>query len=178
MDWVGGNCSVIGKKVMAMEGKDKDRIEDNTLLIACYEKPYSESSLEIIRGTIKRESPTKIIILKIIEEPQMRDILDTRIGEKAKKDFIDSVVDDKIKKVDKYAEDILKITDETSIPTEVRVRKAEVIADEIVKDYNQMDIDHIIIRNDDRDLLEKLAKGKVREEIEKEVDEENITALE
>lgn len=165
-----------------MEGSEMDRIkngrEDNTLLIACYEKPYSKTSLEVIRGTIRREKPTKIIILKMIEEPQMRDMLDTRIGKKTRENFIESVVKDKKKKVDKYAEDILEITDETDIPTEVRMRKAEGIADEIVKDYERLKIDHIIIRDDDRNILERLAKGKVRDEVEREVNEENITALE
>jgi len=165
-----------------MEGVDVNRIknedEDNTLLIACYEKPYSKTSLEVIKGTIKKEKPTKIIILKIIEEPQMREMLDTRIGEKSKETFIDSVVKDKKKKVDKYAEDVLEITDETNIPTEVRVRKAEVIADEILKDYERLDIDHMIIHDDDRDLLDRLAKGKVKDQVKKQVGEEKITALE
>jgi len=162
-----------------MEGPNTDNLgEDNTLLIICYEKPYSETSLEMIRGTIRREEPTKIIILKIIEEPQMREMLDTRIGEKSKENFIDSVLKDKKKKVDKYAKDVLEITDETNIPTEVRLRKAEVIADEIVKDYERLDIDHMIIHDDDRNLLDRLAKGKVKEEVEKQVGEEKITALE
>lgn len=159
----------------AKNGKD---VEDNVLLIACYEKPYTENSLEMIRGTIKREEPTKIIILKIIEEPPMRDVLDTRIGKKAKENVIDSVVKDKRKKVDKYAEDVLKITDELDIPTEVRVRKAKVIADEIVEDYDKMDIDYMIIHDYDRDLLDRLAKGKVKEEVEERVDDEEITAVE
>ncbi|MEF8832027.1 MAG: hypothetical protein V5A66_00740 [Candidatus Thermoplasmatota archaeon] len=163
-----------------MEGTDKirDGIEENTLLIACYEKPYSEASLEVIRETIQREKPTKIIILKIIEEPQMRDVLDTRIGKKTKEDFIDSVVKDKRKKVDRYAEDILEITDETDIPTEVRVRKAEVIADEIIEDYDKMDIDYMIIHRNERDILDRLAKWRVEEEVEKQIDEEDITTLE
>jgi len=162
-----------------MKGSNKDNVEeDNTLLIVCYEKPYSETSLEVIRGTIRREEPSKIIILKIIEEPQMSDMLDTRIGEKSKENFIDSVIKDKKKKVDKYAEDILEVTDETDIPTEVRLRKAEVIPDEIVKDYKRLGIDYIIIHDDDRDLLERLAKGKIKAEVKKRVDEEKITALE
>lgn len=165
---------------MLKEKSNKNGIsdEDNVLLIACYEKPYSETSLEMIKGTIKREKPTKIIILKIIEVPEMKDKLDTRIGKKTKENFIDSVVKDKRDKVDDYTEDVLDITDQTDIPTIVRMRKGGVIADEIVKDYEKMDVDHIIIHDNDRDLLDRLAKGKVKGAVEKRLDNEEITALE
>ena len=161
-----------------MEEKNNEDLEDNVLLIACYEKPYTDSSLEIIKGTIEKEKPTKIIILKIIEEPKMRDMLDSRIGKKASENFKESVIEEKKRKVDEYAKEVLKITDETGIPTEVRVRKTELIADEIVENYDRMDIDHIIIHDDDRDLLDRLAKGKVKEEVEEQVEDEDITTVE
>lgn len=156
-----------------LEGEEKS----TTLLIACYEAPYSDASLEIIKGKIKREEPTKIVILKIIEEPKIREKLNSRIGKKSEEDVVKYVVEDKKKKVDKYAEDILEITDETDIPTEVRVRKTEVIADEIIKDFEEMNIDHLILHDEDRGLLDRLAKGKVKEEVKKQIGEDDITVL-
>ncbi|MBS3782763.1 MAG: hypothetical protein KGY66_05235 [Candidatus Thermoplasmatota archaeon] len=160
------------------EIRNNEKDDESILLIACYEKPYSEKSLRMIRGTIKRERPTKIIVLKVIEEPKMGDFVNTRIGKKTKEDFIDSVVDNKKKRVDEYTEDVLKITDEMEIPTEVRIRKGEVIADEIIEDYERMDIDHLIIHEGHRDLLDRLAKGEVEEDVKKEVDESQVTELE
>jgi len=160
-----------------MDDKNVSKPKNNVLLIACYEKPYSKRSLEMIRGTIYKEKPTKIIILKIIEKPKMKDKLDTRIGEKAKENFLDSVLKDKKEKVDRYAQDVLKITDDTDIPTEVRLRKAEVIADEILEDYERMDIDHIILHDEERALLDRLAKGKVKEEVEKQAEEADVTTV-
>ena len=161
-----------------MSGEKNEGIENNILLIACYEKHYSEPSLEMIKGTIEKEKPTKIIILKIIEEPKIKDKLDSRIGKKASEEFEVSIIKAKKKKVDAYAEDILEIIDETDIPTEIRLRKAEVIADEIIENYERMDIDHIIIHDDDRDLLDRLAKGKIKEEVEEKVEDEDITTVE
>ncbi|MFW5907774.1 MAG: hypothetical protein ACOCTR_05365, partial [Candidatus Natronoplasma sp.] len=127
------------------EIKSVEDVEKNVLLIACYDKPYSEDSLKMIKGTIERKKPTKIIVLKIIEKPEIPDFTEARIGKKTKEDFLDSVTDDKKSQVDDYTEDILEITDKTGIPTEVRFRKAEIIADEIIKDYEKMEVDHLII---------------------------------
>ncbi len=161
-----------------MDGKKDEEIDDNVLLIACYEKPYPEASLEMIRGKIRKERPTKIIILKIIEEPKIKDTLDTRLGKKTSEEFKESVIEDKKKKVDDYAEDILEITKETGIPTEVRIRKTEIIADEIVENYEKMDIDHIILHEDDKALLDRLARGNVEKKVEEHVEDEDITKVE
>ncbi len=152
--------------------------DENVLLIACYEKPYSDKALSIIRGTIKKENPTKIIILKIIEEPSISERIDARVGKKTKSDFLDSVMDDKKRQVDEYTEDILDITDETDIPTEVRMRKAETIADEIIEDYEKMEVDHLIIHDMDKDLLERLGSKEVEEGVKEEIDRKKVTSLE
>ncbi len=163
---------------MVKKNLNRNGLEDDVLLITCYEKPYSKTSLKVIKRTIQKEKPAKIIILKLIEVPEMRDMFDTRIGKKRKEDFIDSVVNDKRKQLDDYTEDLLKITDRTDIPTEVRTRKAKVIADEIVKDYEKMDVGHMILHDNDRALLDRLAKGKVKDKVKKRVDEKKVTSLE
>ncbi|MBS3816789.1 MAG: hypothetical protein KGY76_04410 [Candidatus Thermoplasmatota archaeon] len=156
---------------------EKINEERNVLLITCYEKPYSKRSLKMIKGIIDKERPSKIIILKIIEEPKVPDMASSRIGGKAEDDFLQSVVNNKKEKVDEYTDKILEMTDKTDIPTEVRLRKAELIADEIVKDYNKMEIDHLIIHDTDRDLLERLRRGKIEDTVEEEVDSKDITMV-
>ncbi len=160
-----------------VEIESVDDAEKNVLLIACYEKPYSKRSLEMIKGTIEREKPTKIIILKMVEEPEVPDFADARIGKKTKEDFQESVIENQKSKVDDYTQDVLKITGETGIPTEVHFRKVEVIADEIVKDYEMMEIDHLILHDANRDLLERLKKGKVEKDVEDEIGSEDITSV-
>ncbi len=150
----------------------------NVLLIACYEEAYSDKSLKIIKGTIEKENPTKIIILKIIEEPPVPEKIDARVGKKTKSDFLDSVMDDKKRQVDKYAQDILNITDKKDIPTEVRMRKAESISDEIIEDYDKMEVDHLIIHDTDKDLLERLSSKKVEKGVKEEIDQRKVTSLE
>ncbi len=157
---------------------DKKDKTTNTLMIACYESPYSKESLKMIKRTIEKKSPTKIIILKIIEQPKIEKVMDTRIGKKTEEDFMKSVIEDKKREVDAYAEDILEMTDEAGIPTEVRLRKTEAIADKIIEDYEEMEIDHLIIQDSDRDLLEKLARGDIEREVKKEIDEEDVMELE
>ncbi len=165
------------KQIEENEIKDIEEEMENVLLIACYEKPFSKKALKRIRGTIEKEKPTKIIVLKIVEEPEVPDFADEQIGDKTREEFEDSVVKDKKTQVDSYTKDVLKITDETGIPTEVRFRKADLIADEIVNDYEKMEVDHLIIHKGDKDLLERLRKGEVEKDVKKEVDSEDITTV-
>lgn len=160
------------------ENHKKDDDKKNILMIACYESPYSEKSLKIIKATIEKEKPSKIVILKIIQRPHIENVIDTRIGKKSEEEFLETVVQEKRKEVDSYAEDVLKVTKKFEIPTEVRLRKAERIADKIIEQSEEMKIDHIIIQDSDRDILEKLAKGNIEKRVKEEFEEEGVTELE
>ncbi|MFP4185492.1 MAG: hypothetical protein ACLFSM_04725 [Thermoplasmata archaeon] len=160
------------------ENHKKDDDKKNILMIVCYESPYSEKSLKIIKATIEKEKPSKIVILKIIQRPHIENVIDTRIGKKSEEEFLETVVQEKRKEVDSYAEDVLKVTKKFEIPTEVRLRKAERIADKIIEQSEEMKIDHIIIQDSDRDILEKLAKGNIEKRVKEEFEEEGVTELE
>ncbi|MFW5946501.1 MAG: hypothetical protein ACOCTN_06490 [Candidatus Natronoplasma sp.] len=160
------------------ENHKKDDDKKNILMIACYESPYSEKSLKIIKATIEKEKPSKIVILKIIQRPHIENVIDTRIGKKSEEEFLETVVQEKRKEVDSYAEDVLKVTKKFEIPTEVRLRKAERIADKIIEQSEEMKIDHIIIQDSDRDILEKLAKGNIEKRVKEEFEEEGVRELE
>ncbi|MFW6063939.1 MAG: hypothetical protein ACOC8Y_00005 [Candidatus Natronoplasma sp.] len=163
------------KKKEIYEKNDEGR---NILMIACYESPYSEKSLKMIKTTIEKEKPSKIIILKMIERPHIENVIDTRIGKKAEEDFLKTLMEEKKKEVDAYAEDVLKVTKKSGIPTEVRLRKADRIADKIIEQSEEMKIDHIIIQDSDRDILEKLVKGNIEKRVKEKFEDEDVTELE
>lgn len=147
------------------------------LLIACYKKSYTEKSLKTIKNTIVREAPSKIIILKVIEEPEVSKKVKSRVGIEAREDFFQSVIDEKKTKIDGIAESVLDITDKTDIPVQVHLRKSKVISNKILSEFKLRDGDHLIIPNTEKGPFKRLIEGSTKEKIKDEVGRRKITVL-
>lgn len=147
------------------------------LLIACYKKFYKKESLEIIKDTIESETPSKIIVLKVIEEPEVSKKVKSRVGIEAKEDFLDSVIDEKKNKLDEISEEVLSITDEADVPVQVHLRKSKVISNKVLSEFKMRDGDHLIIPNTEKGPFQRLIEGSTKEKIKDEVGMRRITIL-
>ncbi len=165
-----------GKKVM--KRKDEERTEAvKTLMIASYRKNYSKESLEAIRQIILQEKPEKIIVLKAIEQKAPPEMVDANIGVESKKDFLESVQDEKKEQADKYAQDIIELLEIFDIPSEVHLRKGENVADEIIEEFENLNVDHIIIHEPERGPLGKVIEGSISENVKRGVSTKKVTLL-
>ena len=166
-------------KKKVMKRKDEERTEAiKTLMIASYRENYSEDSLDVIKQIIQQEQPEKIIILKAIEQKTPPEMVDANIGVESKKDFLDSVQEEKKEQADIYAKDIIELIEEFDIPSEVHLRKGEDVALEIIEEFENLDVDHIIIHEPKRGPLGKVIEGSVSENVKKGVNTRKVTLLE
>lgn len=147
------------------------------LLIACYKKSYTTKSLKIIKNTIENETPSKIIVLKVIEEPEVSKKVKSRVGIEAKKDFLDSVIDEKKTKLNAIAEEVISITDKANIPVQVHLRKSKVISNKVLSEFKMRDGDHLIIPNTEKGPFQRLIEGSTKEKIKDEIGMRRITIL-
>ncbi len=165
------------KKVM--KRKDEERSEAvKTLMIASYREEYTQESLEVIKQIITQEEPDKIVILKAIEQKKPSEMIDARIGAESKKDFLESVKEEKKEQADKYAQDIIDIVDTFDIPSEVHFRKGKDVAEEIIDEFENLDVDHIIMHGPKKGPLGKVIEGSISENVKKGVSTRKVTLLE
>lgn len=165
------------KKDLKNKMKKLDVGNGEKLLIACYKKFYSKRSLAIIKRTIENDAPSKIIVLKVIEEPQVSKKVKSRVGVKVKDDFLDSVIDEKKMKLDEIAEEVISITDKANIPVQVHLRKSKVISNKVLSEFKMRDGDHLIIPNTEKGPFQRLIEGSTKEKIKDEVGMKRITIL-
>ncbi len=166
-------------KKKVMKRKDKERTEDiKTLMIASYRETYSEESLDVIRQIIQQEKPEKIIILKAIEQKTPPEMVDANIGVESKKDFLESVQEEKKEQADRYAQDLIDLIEKFDIPSDVHLRKGEDVADEIIDEFENFDVDHIIIHEPKKGPLGKVIEGSISENVKKGVNTRKVTLLE
>ncbi|MFW6196770.1 MAG: hypothetical protein ACOC5D_05480 [Thermoplasmatota archaeon] len=159
------------------KNKALDVGNEEKLLIACYKKSYTEKSLNLIRKTIEHEAPSKIIVLKVMEEPEVSKKVKSRVGIEAKNDFLDSVIDEKKNKLDEISKEVLSITDKANIPVQVHLRKSKVISNKVLSEFKMRDGDHLIIPNTEKGPFQKLIEGSTKEKIKDEVGMKRITIL-
>ena len=154
---------------------DKGNIE--TLLIASYRERYTKESLEKIRNIIMREKPKKIIILKIIEEETTPEVVDATVGIEERQDFLDSVLEKKKMQANEYAADIIDITEDMGVLAEVHLRKGDEISEEIIEEFDKMDVDHVILHGADKGPVEKVLKGSTSSDVRDKLGKKKITLL-
>lgn len=162
----------MGKKRIKRKRKNID-----TLMIASYRERYNKESLKKIREIINQEKPSQIIILKIIEEEPTPEVVEASLGIEERKDFLESVREEKKSMADKYASDIIEITDQMDIPTEVHLRKGEDISEEIIEEFRRMNVDHVIIHGPKRGSFGKILEGSVTENVKEKLGIKKVTLL-
>lgn len=164
------------KKVMKRKDEEKSKAV-KTLMIATYREEYGEESLDIIRQIIEQEEPEEIIVLKILDEKASSEKVDANIGMESKKDFLESVREEKKKQINSYAEEIVRLVEEFDIPSQVNLRKGENIASEIINEFSERDVDHLIMHGPKKGPLGKIIEGSVSENVKKSLDTEKVTQL-
>lgn len=166
-------------KKKVMKRKDEARSDAiKTLMIASYRENYSDESLDVIKQIIRQESPEKIIILKAIEQKTPPELVDANIGVESKKDFLDSVKEEKKEQADNYAEDVIQLVKKFDIPSNVHLRKGDDIAKEIIDEFENFDVDHLVIHNPKRGPLGKVIEGSISENVKKGINTKKVTLLE
>ncbi|MBS3781835.1 MAG: universal stress protein [Candidatus Thermoplasmatota archaeon] len=166
-------------KKKVMKRKDQERTEAiETLMIASYRESYTEESLDVIRQIIEQENPERIIILKAIEQKKPPEMVDANIGVESKKDFLESIQEERKEQADIYAKDIIDLIEKFDIPSEVHLRKGEKVADEIIAEFENLDVDHLIIHEPKRGPLGKVIEGSISESVKKGLNTRKITLLE
>jgi len=166
-------------KKKVMKRKDEKRTEAiKTLMIASYRETYSDESLDVIKQIIHQEKPEKIIILKAIEQKTPPEMVDANIGVESKKDFLESVQDEKKEQADRYAKDLIELVKKFDIPADVHLRKGDNVAEEIIDEFKNFDVDHIIIHEPKKGPLGKVIEGSVSENVKKGVNTRKVTLLE
>lgn len=160
-----------------MEKKREEKEKSSTLLIASYREKYTESSLQKMKKVIENKQPDRIVILKIIKREPTPEVVEAKLGREEMQDFLDSVLEDKKQQADEYASELIDMTDELDIPTEVHLRKGEDIAEEVIKSVREMEADHVVIHTPEKGPLGKLLEGSTGETIKRELGEEGLTLL-
>jgi len=168
-----------GPEKKVMKRKDEERTEAvKTLMIAIYREEYSRESLEVIKQIILQEKPEKIVILKAIEQKTPTELVDASIGVESKKDFLESVKDEKKEQADRYAQNIIDLVEKFDIPSEVHLRKGDDLAEEIIDEFENLNVDHIIMHGPKKGPLGKVMEGSISENVKKGVSTKKVTLLE
>lgn len=157
--------------------KVKPASKVDTLLIASYRERYPTKSLNELKKIIGYEKPNKIIILKIIEEEPTPELVDANVGIEERQDFLESVREEKKQKADEFASDLLEITDNIDIPTEVHLRKGRDVSDEIIEEFKKMNVDHVIIHGPKKGPLGRILEGSISENVKEGVGPRKVTLL-
>lgn len=148
------------------------------LLIASYREQYSENSLKKIRKLIREIRPKKIVILKLIEEKLPSDSVDAGVGVKEKEEIIESIREEKMERVDRFTGNLLEIINDFDIPIDVRFRKSSNLANEIIKGFNEMDADFLIIHTPKKGPLGKVIDESISEKVKKILKAKKVALLE
>ncbi len=165
-----------GKKVMKRKNEERSE-EIKTLMIASYREEYSNEALDAIRQIIDQEQPERIIILKLIEEKPSSELVDATVGLEEKKGFLDSVREEKKNLADRYAKTLVDMVEEFDIQSEVHLRKGNKLAVKIIEEFENMDVDHVILHTPKKGALGKVIEGSISENVKKGVDTRKVTLL-
>ncbi len=175
-DRIGKKFRRPGKKVMKRKNEERSE-EIKTLMIASYREEYSKEALDAIRQIIDHEQPERIIILKLIEEKHFSELVDANVGTEEKKDIIDSVKKEKKKLADHYAKMLIDMVEEFDVQSEVHLRKGDQLAVEIIEEFKNSDVDHLILHGPKKGPLGKVIEGSLSKKVKKKLNTRKITLL-
>ncbi len=170
--------TIVEPETKVMQRKDEKRSEEvKTLMIATYRENYTNESLNAIGQIIEQEDPEKIIVLKMIEDKPSSELVDANVGLEGKKDFLESVRERKKEQVDKYAEEINELIESFDIPSEVHLRKSKDLAEGIIEEFQDKEVDHVIIHGPKKGAVGKVIEGSIAEDVKKGLETNKVTLL-
>ncbi len=160
-----------------MEKKDKKPKEPTVLLITCYKRQYTEGSLRKIKKIIDDIDPNRITILKVIQKEHDMEMVDANIGFGDREKFKDTIKRLKKDGVDELGDQLIKMIDELDVPYEVHLRVGEQISDEIIEEYESVNVVRLIMHNTPRGHIDKLIEPSTEDNVVKNLGKENIIFL-
>lgn len=137
---------------------------DKDILIACYRKPYSKESLEIIRKLLKKMKPSKVIILRISELRKSSGTVSSYLGSKDQKTLQRHYEEDQSIRATGYTEDIVELAKKMNIPVEIITKKGAA-SKIILHEVKQRHPLHIIIHPSEKSKMDELLTGSVEQEV-------------
>jgi hypothetical protein len=159
------------KKVL--EGTKGPRV----LLIACYKCRYKDESINKIIEIITEKKPDNIIVLKIVQELRISEILDANIGFSDLENFKKTIEHLKKEDVDELGVQLIKSIDKLNIPYEVHLRAGEFISDEVLKEYETINVIHLIMHSSSCGYFERLYESSAEEKVSKLIGNHKVTLL-
>lgn len=137
-----------------------------TITIACYRRPYSRKSLLHIKGLLKLERPARVVILRILEVGEIKEIVDTGLGFGDIQEFEESFANDQKKRTHRYAEAIHEICRNLGIASKEVIRKGHT-ADVILREAQGSRSCHVVIHESDKTRMDKFLSGCVQDDVKR-----------
>lgn len=136
----------------------------NTIIIACYRRPYDKQSLESIRGLLKRENPDKVIVLSISEIKKSRLNVKSYLGTRDIKKFKDKLAKDQRLRSSRYTDKIIDICRKLNIDCK-KIEEKGKASDIIIEKAKENKPSHIVIHESDKSKIDKMLSGSVSDEV-------------
>ncbi|MFO7677841.1 MAG: hypothetical protein R6V50_05625 [Thermoplasmatota archaeon] len=151
--------------------------EKRVLLIACYKKRYTNESLQQIVSIINDIKPDSVIILKLIKTVRVCELLDANIGFGDLQKFQQYIKQFKKEDVDEVGVLLIKTINKLGIPYDVHVRVGENISQQILNEFNSMNVVHLIMHPPSKGFFQKLIEASAEDFIYKILGKNKVTFL-
>ncbi len=161
-----------------MEKENKKPKEPTVLLITCYKRQYAAESLSRIRKIIDKIEPNRIVILKVIQKEHDMEMVDANIGYSDREKFKESIKRLKKDDVDELGDQLIEMLEKLDVPYEVHFRVGDQISEEIVDEYESVNVVRLIMHSSPRGHLDKLIEPSTEENVVKSLGKEKIIFLE
>ncbi len=160
-----------------MEILNKNGKKPKVLLITCYKRKYTEESIRKIKKIIDRMKPDRIIILKVIQKEHEIEMVDANVGYGDREKFKEIIKRLKKDDVDELGSQLIKMIDELDVPYEVHFRAGEQISEEIIDEYESINVIRLIMHNSPRSHIDKLIEPSTEDNVVKNISEKKIIFL-
>ncbi len=151
--------------------------KEKIMLIASYKREYSDAALNKIQRLIQKMKPDRIVVIKVVEERQTKELVSASVGMDEKSHMQKSIREEKKICSDELASDLVKTIEQMDIPIEVYFRMGERISQVIVDEFKRQGANLLIIHDTKKGRLDKLFGSNTTKEIMEELDEEMVIRL-
>ncbi len=142
----------------------KTKKNEKKILIACYQRPFSESSIETIKNFLDENKPDEVLILIITERKESSGTIDSYLGRKDIQKLKQQYEKDQEIRSGGYADRIVDISQQLHISVEKKKKKGDIakIINEEIKKYKP---DFVIINHSEKSTVDKMMTGCVEDVI-------------
>lgn len=145
-----------------IEKKNQENV--SKMMIAFYQRPYSDESVEKIKQLLDSKRPDELLLLSITEQRKSSGTIGSYLGRKDVEKLKGHFEKDQEIRSNQYANRILNISKQKGITTKKTVEKGNIF--EIIKSQmKQYNPDIVIINHSDKSKMDKLITGCVEDEV-------------